>query len=118
MSENKIKLVQEKNTPKKLGLADLSGQEGQGPKFFDGNFSMISNVKVHLEVYVGDAELTVDELFGLQRDSVIPLSQAYDAPLSIKLDGKVVALGMLVVVDENFGIQITEIKESPAFETA
>jgi len=94
---------------KVVALSELSPVNNSGNKLLDGNFSVIAGVKVTVEVVVGNAELTVQELFDLQQGSVIELSQLYDAPLVVRLDGKPVATGTLVVVGEKFGIRVTEI---------
>lgn len=92
-----------------VNLRELSGSAANGPGLLDGNLSLISGVKVRVEVLVGSAEISVGELFDLKKDSVLPLEQLQNAPLTVRLDGKTVALGTLVVVGDNFGVQITEI---------
>lgn len=96
-------------TTKIVSLSELSLADKAGPKMFEGNFSIIAGVKVNVEVVVGSAELSVQELFALQKGSVVELSQLHNAPLEIRLDGKPVALGSLVVVGENFGVCISDI---------
>lgn len=91
-----------------VSLRELSGS-GSGASLLDGNLSLISGVKVRVEVVVGSAEISVAQLFDLKKDSVMPLEQLHNAPLSIRLDGKTIALGSLVVVGDNFGVRITEI---------
>lgn len=80
-----------------------------GARLLDGNLGLISNVKVRLEVVVGDTEISVSDLFALQKGSVVEMEQAHHAPLTLRLDGRPVALGSLVVVGDKFGIQITDI---------
>lgn len=103
------------DTPKAqiVKLRELSGQ-GSGPGLLDGNLSLISGVKVRVEVLVGSAEISVAELFGLQKDSVLTLEQLHNAPLTVRLDDKTIALGTLVVVGDNFGVRITEIAPADA----
>lgn len=96
-------------TARIVSLTELSSTNKTGPKMFDGNLSIIAGVKVNVEVVVGDAELSIQELFSLHKGSVVALNQLHHAPLAIKLDGKPVAHGSLVVVGENFGVRITEI---------
>jgi flagellar motor switch protein FliN len=102
----------EKTTSPTVQQVELppSPQEAtSGPALLDGNLSLVAGVKVSVEVVVGNAQLSIGELFALQSGSVVKLDQMKDAPVALRLDGKVVALGKLVVVDENFGIRITEI---------
>jgi len=92
-----------------VNLQDLGDSAVSGPRLLEGNLSIISGVKVKLDVVVGEAELTVAELFAMQNGTVIPLDQLRDAPLAVRLDGKTIAQGTLVVVGESFGICISNI---------
>jgi flagellar motor switch protein FliN/FliY len=58
----------------------------------------------------------VGELFALKRDSVLTLDAALDAPVELRLGGKLVALGQLVAVEDRFGLRITEIVAAPGAE--
>lgn len=86
------------------------GQEN-GPAFLNENLTLIADVKVKLEAHLGNAELSIAELFALKDGSVIKLDALVNSPVSILLDGKPVAAGELVVVDEHFGISITQINK-------
>ena len=100
-------------TAKLVSLGELpSTATAPGPKIFDGNFAIIAGVKVNVEVVVGAAEISVNDLYALQKESVLTLNQLHDAPLTVRLDGKNIALGTLVVVGENFGVRITDILDS------
>lgn len=94
-----------------VGLEELSEEKTQGQPLLGGNLDVIRDVKVKLDVKIGDAELTVAELFDLQNGSIIKMVQDVTAPVEISLDGKSVAHGELVVVGDNFGVRITDIKK-------
>lgn len=106
--ENLMSKAMEK-TAKIVSLSELSPASKVGEGMFDGNFSIVAGVKVNLEAVVGGAELSIQELFALQKGSIVELAQSHHAPLEIRLDGKLIALGSLVLVGENFGVSITEI---------
>lgn len=91
-------------------LEDLATEGTSSRPILDRNLDVIKNVKVKLEIFLGEAELTVGELFDLNEDSVVKLDRDVTAPVDIVLDGKVVARGSLVVVDDNFGVRITQIR--------
>lgn len=101
-----------------VSLRELPAGEASGPRLLDGNLSLISGVKVRVEVMVGNAELTVADLFALQKGSVVSLDQLHHAPLTVRLDGKTIAHGTLVVVGDNFGIRISEILPTAAIAAA
>jgi len=101
-------------TAKSVNLNPLVNVSRGGGKLLDGNFSIIAGLKVAIEVVVGSAELTVEELFALEKGSTLTLDQLHNAPLAVRLDGKTIATGSLVVIEENFGIKIDEILASAA----
>ncbi len=92
-----------------IELEELSAKAGEGGSLLQGNMELVKNVKVKLEVRVGDAELTLGELFDLKQGSSVQLKQDISAPVDILLDGRVVARGSLVAVGDNFGVRISEI---------
>lgn len=73
--------------------------------------ALIGDVPLKLSVSVGNAQLCVEELFNLSEGQILTLDSESNQPLSLLLAGKVVAYGRLVVVDNNFGIQITQLNE-------
>lgn len=85
---------------------------GSGPSILSGNLDVIGSVKVALTVRVGDALVTVDELMNMKEAHVLKLDAALDAPVDVLLEGKVVARGQLVAVDDNFGVRITELPKT------
>lgn len=107
--QDEKKATAEGQVAKVVALNELTATNKTGNKLIDGNFSIIAGVKVTVEAVVGNAELTVQELFALQEGSIIELNQLHDAPLIVKLDGNPIATGTLVVVGENFGIRVTQI---------
>lgn len=92
-----------------VNLQDISGASRNGPQLLAGNLSVIAGVRVKIEVVVGSAELSVGELFALQAGAMVTLDQLRDAPLSVRLEGQTIATGTLVVVDDNFGIRISDV---------
>lgn len=81
----------------------------------DGNvlikrdMGLVKHVMVELKVEVGTVELSIDELFALKSGALVKLGQQVNEPATLCLDGKAIARGNLVAVDDNFGVQLTEI---------
>ncbi len=73
------------------------------------DINLIKHVQVELVVEIGSASLSVDELFALKVGDVVRLLEQVHEPASLCLDGKPVARGNLVAVQDNFAIQLTEI---------
>jgi len=64
-----------------------------------------------IEVVVGSTTLTLEEILNLGPGSVVELENLVEEPVDIKVNGKLVAKGELVVVEEKFGVKITDIVE-------
>jgi flagellar motor switch protein FliN/FliY len=98
------------NKVEALDFVQIQKSEKEGKSFLnEGNLEIIKKVKVKLEVRVGEAQLTIDDLYNLSEGSVVPLTRSAMEPVDMLIDGKVVARGHLVAADDNFGIQITEL---------
>lgn len=99
---------------KPVELQPIPEQSASGKTLLNGNLKLIGNVKVKVRAVIGEAELTVAELFALKEGSSLKLDVAANAPIDIYLDDNLIAKGDLVVVDDNFGIKITEIQAENA----
>jgi len=81
---------------------------GRSPSLGD-RLDLVEHVNVKLDVIVGQVSLPIDQLFSLSVGSVLSLNTLVDAPVEVHLNGKLIARGELLAVDEHFGIQITDI---------
>ena len=90
-------------------LVELEPGNASDRTLFDKHTDLLSNVKVRLAVSVGACDLTVKELLELKAESVLPLNKGTKEPVDVLLDGKLIARGHLVAVDDNFGVRISEI---------
>lgn len=95
--------------PRPVKLQEVSAAPEAGAKLFPAKIDLIQSVMVRLGASVGEAEISVAELFALQEGAVLKLDKATDDPIEIYLDGKLVALGELVVVGDQFGVRLTQI---------
>jgi len=94
-------------------LAELA-PVATGASLLGGNMRLLDGVQVQLSVMVGEARTTVGELMALKESSVLKIDRKADYPVDVVLNGSVVARGQLVVVDDNFGVRITEIAQAVA----
>jgi len=92
-----------------LELEELTAKEKKGNPIVGNYIDLLRNVKVKLEVVVGKSEISIDELLELKENSVINIDKDLAAPLEIRLEGELIALGKLSAVGDNFAIQITEV---------
>lgn len=72
-------------------------------------FDLVEHVKVKLSVTLGGAEMPLSKLFSLTAGDVVTLDRDVDAPVDIRMHGKLIARGHLVAVGDRFGVRISEI---------
>lgn len=78
----------------------------------DRNLDTILGIPVNIQVVLGSATMLVANLLKLGRGAVIPLNHRVGEPVDIVVNGRVVARGEVVVVEDDnsrFGVSLTEI---------
>ena len=73
------------------------------------NLDVILDVPVTLSMEVGRARLPIRNLLQLNQGSVVELERAAGEPLDIYVNGTLIAHGEVVVVNEKFGVRLTDI---------
>lgn len=73
------------------------------------NISLIMDVKLPVKVRIGKKKMLLKDVLNMDIGSVIELNQLANDPLEILVDNRVIAEGEVVIVDGNFGVQITAI---------
>ncbi|EXJ22368.1 Flagellar motor switch protein FliN [Alkalibacterium sp. AK22] len=91
----------------------------QKPKFQDltpnndkhapRNLDLIMDVPLDFSVVLGKSRKTIKDILSLSTGSVVELDKMTDEPLEIYVNGKLIAEGEVVVINESFGIRITNI---------
>ena len=90
-------------------LSQLEPGEASKKLVTPQTLDVVKDVQLRLTAVLGEVSLTVAELFALTENSILPLDTLADEPVDLVLDNRVVARGALVIVEDNFGIQITEV---------
>ena len=73
------------------------------------NIGLIMDVRLPIRVSIGSKRMLLKDVLTMDIGSVIELNQLANDPLEILIGDKVIALGEVVIIDGNFGIQITQI---------
>lgn len=73
------------------------------------NIDLILDVPLEISVVLGRTKKTIKEILELGTGSLVELERMTEEPVEILVNGKKVALGEVVVIDENFGVRITSI---------
>lgn len=74
-----------------------------------GGMQILSDVSMTVTAELGRARMTVRELLELAPGAIVELDRTAGTPIDVLVNGTVVARGEVVVVDEEFGVRVTEI---------
>jgi flagellar motor switch protein FliN len=75
----------------------------------DRNLQMILDIPLRVTVELGRTKMPVSELLNLTQGSVIELSKLAGEPMEVYVNDKLIARGEAVVVNEKFGVRLTDI---------
>ena len=73
------------------------------------NLNLVLDLPVSLSVELGCSQLPMRDVLQLNVGSVVQLDKPADAPVELSINGKLIARGEVVVVQDHFGVKITEI---------
>jgi flagellar motor switch protein FliN/FliY len=84
-----------------IPLADVAGKLGR-----------ISNVEMALTVEIGRTRMSVRDVLAVEPGAVIELDRSAGSPADIMLNGRMIARGEIVVVDQDYAVRITQILDT------
>jgi flagellar motor switch protein FliN len=90
-------------------FAALDPAEGIRPAGGVADLERLHDVTVELTVEVGRTHMTLGQALALGPGSVVTLDRLADKPVDLLVNGKPIARGEVVVIDEEFGLRITEV---------
>lgn len=73
------------------------------------NLNLVLDVPVSLTIELGSCQLPMKEVLQLNIGSVVQLDKPADAPVELSVNGKLIARGEVVVIEDRFGVKITEV---------
>jgi flagellar motor switch protein FliN/FliY len=87
-------------------FAQLGGSDFAGSP---GNIDLIVDIPVRVTVELGRTRKTIGEVLALGPGSVVELNKMAGEPVDVLVNGKLIARGEVVVIDESFGIRVSEV---------
>ena len=84
-------------------------QNGKACNNGECDMDLILDIPLDITVELGKVKMPVNELLQLGQGSIIELSKQVGEPLDIYVNNKLVAKGEVVILDEKFGIRVTDI---------
>ena len=95
---------------------NLDGNSNAGPLAEDEssqkeeyNIDLILDIPLTLSVELGKVKMLVNDLLQLGQGSIVDLDKSAGEPLGIYINGELVARGEVVVLDDKYGIRVTDI---------
>ena len=99
---------------KPLQFGSLDTENPFAEEMDNVNLGLVMGVDLNVTVEIGRARKQVKEILSLHQGSIVELDKQAGAPVDIMVNGKLIARGDVVVIDDNFGVRITEIVSSAA----
>jgi flagellar motor switch protein FliN/FliY len=90
-----------------LAFGSLDG--GGGDETDQVNLDLVMDIDLNVVVEIGRIKKLVKEIVALRQGSIVELDKQASEPVDIVVNGKLIARGDVVVIDDNFGVRITEI---------
>ena len=87
----------------------IAGDDGRLAKTDFSKLKMILDIPLKVSVELGRTKMLVNDLLQLGQGSVIELDKIAGEPMEILINDKLVAMGEVVVVNEKFGVRLTDV---------
>jgi flagellar motor switch protein FliN len=91
------------------GGGQLEAIPDAAPAASDGDLARLHAVPVELAVEIGRTRMTIGDTLGLGPGSIITLNRMAGEPVDLLVNGRPIARGEVVVIDEEFGLRVTEV---------
>lgn len=105
-------MTQDATLPQLEPAGEHTGAQAPAPA--TGDLRRLSAVPVDLTVEMGRTRMTVGEALELRQGSIITLNRMAGEPVDLLVNGAPIARGEVVVIDEQFGLRVTEMVGDPS----
>jgi len=90
-------------------LDELKLEESNTPEGGSPDLEVVLDIPVKIAMEVGSTQISIRNLLQLNQGSVIELERLAGEPLDVTVNGTLIAHGEVVVVNEKFGIRVTDV---------
>jgi flagellar motor switch protein FliN len=105
--ENETQPAQQRPLPQEPPASVVTQPSTAGS--LPSNLDLLLDVELEATIRFGRHEMLLREIFGLMPGAVVELDQMVNEPVELLVAGRLIARGEVVVVDGNFGLQVTEV---------
>jgi flagellar motor switch protein FliN/FliY len=96
-------------SPPNVQPVQFANLQSAGAPGEQGNIGLLMDVYMELTVELGRTRKLIREILGIGEGTIIELDKLAGEPVDILVNHKLIAKGEVVVIDENFGVRVTEI---------
>ena len=90
-------------------LEELKPHQAGKSALLEDRVSLFSGVKARVSAVVGETQSPIGELLSMKEGAVLKLDRHVDAPIELRVEGRVIARGQLSVLGDQFAVRITEV---------
>ena len=94
-------------------LRDLTGTPPSGDK---ATLELLKDVDLDVRIELGRTEMYLEDVLMLKRGSVVPLDKLAGDPVDVFVNGRMVARGEVLVMNDNFCVRVTELVAGSEFD--
>ena len=88
---------------------ELPEGAAQGAAGADVNLDLVLDIPVDVSLRVGSTDISIRDLVSLVEGSVVALDQDAGEPMDVLVNGTLIAHGEIVVVDDQYGVRLTDV---------
>ena len=98
--------------PKNLDITQLENLERPKKVEKSKTYNLLLDVELELSAILGETDTNLKKVLDLTKGSIIELDNTTVQPIKLLANGKEVARGEVVIIEDNFGLRITSISEN------
>lgn len=104
-------MEQEKeNLAKNLDISKFESVERPAKTENSSTYGLLMNVELELSAILGETDIPLKKVLDITKGSIIELDNKTNKPIKLLANGEEIATGEVVIIEDNFGLRITNIK--------
>ncbi len=97
--------------PKDLDISKLENVERPPVTKKNGTYNLLLDVELEMAAILGETDISLKKVLDITKGSIIELDNKTSEPIKLLANGREVARGEVVIIEDNFGLRITDINE-------
>ena len=98
--------------PKNLDISTLENVERPSKAESSKTYNLLLDVELELSAILGETDISLKKVLDITKGSIIDLDNKTSEPIKLLANGSEVARGEVVIIEDNFGLRITDIVKS------